>query len=355
MQVILKNVGECLARAEGSGIYYAILKNKGRQIRKSLRTTSRPMAERERDRLRAGVRQLRVVGGSFKAVAELAIGTKMSGKKPSSLKRRLVSLRHIMPWFEKKLIASIKPEDIDTFVTERSEQVGNRTFNLDLETLHMVFRFAIARGMILDNPASHVERRKLEHRQPIIPTKEEFSLLVSTIRKIDPRACYSADLLELLAYSGMRVGEAATSLKWRHVDFQRRTLHITGGAGGTKNHHERTIPLFPSLEKFLVDLKERRMRQLKLRRLDDFSVVPILSAKIAINSACKAANLQHFHHHLCRHFFCSNAIEENIDFRTIAGWLGHSDGGILVAKTYGHLRDAHSRTMADKMTFSVAA
>ena len=189
---------------------------------------------------------------------------------------------------------TIKPEDIDTFVTERSEQVGNRTFNLDLETLHMVFRFAIARGMILDNPASHVERRKLEHRQPIIPTKEEFSLLVSTIRKIDPRACYSADLLELLAYSGMRVGEAATSLKWRHVDFQRRTLHITGGAGGTKNHHERTIPLFPSLEKFLVDLKERRMRQLKLRRLDDFSVVPILSAKIAINSACKAANLQHF-------------------------------------------------------------
>lgn len=32
--------------------------------------------------------------------------------------------------------------------------------------------------------------------------------------------------------------------------------------------------------------------------------------------------------------------------------LGHKDGGVLVAKTYGHLRDTHSHEMAKRMTFS---
>jgi hypothetical protein len=34
-------------------------------------------------------------------------------------------------------------------------------------------------------------------------------------------------------------------------------------------------------------------------------------------------------------------------------WLGHKDGGTLVAKTYGHLRTEHSAAMAQKMTFDV--
>ena len=43
------------------------------------------------------------------------------------------------------------------------------------------------------------------------------------------------------------------------------------------------------------------------------------------------------------------AIEKNIDFKTIAAWVGHKDGGVLVAQTYGHLRDTHSMEMAKLM------
>jgi hypothetical protein len=32
-----------------------------------------------------------------------------------------------------------------------------------------------------------------------------------------------------------------------------------------------------------------------------------------------------------RHF------EAGVDFKVIVGWIGHKDGGVLVAKTYGHL------------------
>jgi hypothetical protein len=50
-----------------------------------------------------------------------------------------------------------------------------------------------------------------------------------------------------------------------------------------------------------------------------------------------------------------NTIETGVDFKAIAGWLGHKDGGLLVAKTYGHLRDEHSATMAKRMTFEAVS
>jgi site-specific recombinase XerD len=56
-----------------------------------------------------------------------------------------------------------------------------------------------------------------------------------------------------------------------------------------------------------------------------------------------------------RHYFVSNAVEAGVDFKVIASWVGHKDGGLLVAKTYGHLRDSHSFEMAQRMTFSANA
>ncbi|SVD23845.1 uncharacterized protein METZ01_LOCUS376699, partial [marine metagenome] len=79
-------------------------------------------------------------------------------------------------------------------------------------------------------------------------------------------------------------------------------------------------------------------------------VTPIKGARTLMASAAKKAGIPKFTHHSMRHYFCSNAIEAGIDFKVIAGWLGHKDGGILVAKTYGHLRDTHSFEMAKRMT-----
>jgi len=44
-------------------------------------------------------------------------------------------------------------------------------------------------------------------------------------------------------------------------------------------------------------------------------------------------------------------VESGIDIPTVARWLGHSDGGMLALKIYGHLRREHSQNMAAKVTF----
>ena len=50
------------------------------------------------------------------------------------------------------------------------------------------------------------------------------------------------------------------------------------------------------------------------------------------------------------YYFVSYAIEKYIDLKTIAAWVGHKDGGLLVAKIHGNLRDTHSFEMAKLMT-----
>jgi hypothetical protein len=55
-----------------------------------------------------------------------------------------------------------------------------------------------------------------------------------------------------------------------------------------------------------------------------------------------------------RHLFATRCIESGVDVPTVSRWLGHKDGGALAMKTYGHLRDLHSTTMAQKVVFSEA-
>jgi integrase len=57
-------------------------------------------------------------------------------------------------------------------------------------------------------------------------------------------------------------------------------------------------------------------------------------------------------HHDLRHLFATRCVESGVDIPTVSRWLGHKDGGALAMKVYGHLRDQHSATTAQKVTSS---
>jgi integrase len=61
--------------------------------------------------------------------------------------------------------------------------------------------------------------------------------------------------------------------------------------------------------------------------------------------------MQRITHHDFRHIFATTCIESGVDIPTVAGWLGHNDGGVLAMKTYGHLRPDHSQAAAQKVQF----
>jgi integrase len=89
--------------------------------------------------------------------------------------------------------------------------------------------------------------------------------------------------------------------------------------------------LFPSAQRGSNDIHGRSLREsLRLVR--------------------SAAGLPWVGFHDLRHFFASQCVLAGMDFMTIAHWLGHSDGDVLVGKVYGHLADEHKRRMADNLS-----
>jgi len=348
----LERVGHCLYRSAKSRIYYAILKRTGKQIKRSLKTTDRALAGRRLSELQEKASKL---SGSKNAKITFAdIGKQwlqvvVASMKTSSHSRQVKIVKSLSKFFGGITVRKITKADVEKWATARSKEASARTFNYERQTFIRILDYAMRDGLIMDNPARIIKRRKQPKHKVVIPTKEQFKALIEAIRNLKATAHEAAILCEFLAYSGCRLGEAV-EMTWEDVNFDLKQFTVTGGEFGTKNNEVRTVPLFPSLEKFLLKLRNSLPQTPK----HSDRIFSIQNAKTAITSACRNAGLPHFTHHHLRHFFCSNAIEAGIDFKAIAGWLGHKDGGLLVAMTYGHLRDEHSAAMARKMTFAVA-
>ncbi len=341
-------VAECLYRNLKSSTYYVFVKRSGKQIRRSLKTKDRKLAERKLAEFRKQINRVYNSSGedkniTFSELSDRWLKISNNGHKAKTDERRRTSINQLVAYFGILPIRSISLNQCEDWQIKRGSNISASTFNKERDALVGVLDIGVRDGILLDNPAQNLKRRKLPKNQIIIPNKSQYDQLVKTLIEGGTITKNATDLVELLATSGMRLGEA-TSIKWIDVDFEKKLFTVTGGVTGTKNNEARTVPLFPAMESLL-----NRIIQSYDAIESNSRIIKIDNAKKALITACKNAQLPHFTHHCMRHYFVSNAIEKGIDFKTIASWIGHKDGGILVAKTYGHLRDLHSQEMAKLM------
>jgi integrase len=344
-----KKVGPNLYR-DAAGRYYLLVKKSGKQFRRSLKTTDPALAKRRLREFLERAGQLATDGADssirFDEVAQRWLASKTVELKASSAYRRASVLKQVTPFFTGRLMRAIGAREIEAWKIKRGSKLSPRSWNIDVETLKQIFDYAQnTLRILLDNPAKNLKRKRQPRPGIVIPSKEQFRALVSELRLGHRSTGEAADLVEFLGYSGCRVGEARC-VRWRDINERLGTILITGGESGTKNLEARTIPLFAPLRRLLVSIRERN-------RCDspDSLIFGICSGTLQVARACERLGLPRFGHHTMRHFFCSNAIEAGCDFKVIAGWLGHKDGGVLVAMTYGHLRSEHSAAMARRITF----
>jgi len=290
-QALEKTNIPCLYRSADSGIFYGIFSRKGDQIKKSLKTTDKELARRRLEGLRQKVARLNTKVGRailFVDFAKRWLEAVGGAMKQSSRERREAAIKALKPYFT-NTVRAIDKSQVDTWAGSRNKTASARTFNIERETLIQVLDYAMREGLILENPARVVERRKQHQARVVIPSKAQFKTLLDTLRQSDARYHEAADLCELLAYSGCRLAEA-TAMTWGDVNLELKNFTVTGGEYGTKNHEARTIPLFPGLEEFLLRL------QASLSKLPEPTdrIVQIENAKKAITTACSAAGLPTF-------------------------------------------------------------
>jgi integrase len=348
-----KKVGPNLYRV-ASGRYYGFVKKGGKQFRRSLKTKDPGLAKRRLRALQDKAGRLTPDGtnGSirFNELAARWLAAKRPDLKASSAGRRATALKALGPYFNGRLVRAIGTQEVEAWKINRGSSISPRTWNIEVETLKQIFAYAKdTLRIVLDSPVEGLKRKKEPKAGVIIPSHEQFRALVNELRSGHRSTGEAADLVEFLAYSGCRVAEAR-SVRWRDINAKLGSMLITGGELGTKNSEARTIPLFAPLARLVASMRAR-----KPLATDDAFIFEIENARLQILRACERLGLPRFGHHTMRHFFCSNAIEAGCDFKVIAGWLGHKDGGVLVAMTYGHLRSEHSAAMAKRITFDAAS
>lgn len=230
-----------------------------------------------------------------------------------------------------------------------------RTVNLDGVALRNVLKFAVERGLIERLPDVRQLKQKPSPRRSLL-TKAEFGRLMAaatskTTKNADLFRCY----LRFLALTGAREKETL-AVRWADVDLARETVTI-GSGGASKNHRSRTVDFSPELGALLQAMAAARppdsswLFPSPQRGARDAAA---RSLRESLRLVRKAAGLPAVGFHDLRHFFASQCVMAGLDFMTIAAWLGHSDGGILVGKVYGHLADTHKKAAAKRLSFFTA-
>ena len=225
--------------------------------------------------------------------------------------------------------------------------VTARTANKETVTFYAVMKLAKNLEEISSFPRILELPEKKPKKPPLLSVAEVHSLLDACTPKVTANAALLRFYLRFLACTGAREVEAL-AIRWSDVNFDRRQVTV-GADGESKNGLGRPVDFTVELETLLTEMKDARPPDSSFlfpspqRGPKD---IPAKKLRESFWLVRTAASLEWVGFHDLRHFFASSCVMAGIDFMTISEWLGHSDGGILVGKTYGHLNDEHKKRMA---------
>jgi integrase len=355
-----RRVGHNLVRYAPSGKYFMRCRVAGRLHRKSLKTTVLSVAKL---RLPDEIRKLREQAESHVAVVQ---GKMRMGNAVDVYSRQLADRADIKPrtktYYAEVVTALLNswPSLSDCDVTKISERdcrmwaarfsrdYSPSRFNAGLSVLRNVFNVAIEAGARFGNPANHVKRARVKLKKLKLPSRAQFVKFVEVIAtggSRDSQNC--ADLVQFLAFSGLRISEAK-HVRWGDVDRDNKRLHVRGDPKtGTKNSETRFLPMVPDLQQLIEKLAAARNG-----KGPHSAVMSVSECQKSMDRAAKIVGMDRITHHDLRHLFATMCIESGVDIPTVSRWLGHKDGGALAMKVYGHLRDDHSAAQAQRVHFS---
>ena len=348
-----------LIRYIPSGMYFYRIRVRGKLIRKSLKTDVLQVAklrlgDKEKEHRQAAQNQIAIQCGrgqmSFGQTLEVYRSRLKTNQTIKSTTRegyefRVKSLLKTWPGLENTNVRDISKKNcLDWAGSYKSSAI---TFNNTVLVLRAVLEIAVESGIVYDNVARHIPRRAIKLKDLRLPDNADFARFVQVIESLDdPLSKDKADLVRFLAYGGFRIGEAE-NITWGDCDFKRGEIVVRGDPDeGTKNGEVRRVPMIGEMRSLLEKLRQERGGEPEAAK-----VMRVAQCNLTMKRAGKKMGFAHLTHHDMRHLFATRCIESGVDIPTVSRWLGHSDGGALAMKVYGHLRNQHSTDMAKLVSF----
>ncbi len=262
-------------------------------------------------------------------------------------------LKHHCVYFEGVRLDRVTRSSVLAYRAKKLAEAkwAGSTANLSLTVLRNVFRHAIDSGLLVASPVDGIRPVRYVAKKRSLVTPAMFETLCATAVEHLSNGQLLSDYVKLMCLCGARRSEALR-LKWSDVDFVQRQLTV-GSDGQSKNHLARHVDFSEPLAEHLQGMSSRRVSSEFLFPALRGAGRPLKTLVESLKLARAKAELNICFHD-CRHHFISFCIMSGIDFMTIARWVGHSDGGVLIGKVYGHLSDTHAKAQAKKVTFAAA-
>jgi integrase len=327
-----------LFRYKSSGAFYTVLKKDGKTKWRSLQTTDKATARRmladERDadaELDSNLSGLEIGQLTDKYLESIA-----THPNKTLVTRRAMIKRLLVQFPATRKVREIKSSELASWIA--SLPVKAVTQNEYARVTKEIFKIALADRVILKSPAAELKRRKVHDPVRLTPSWDQFKAIVGNVRaQVFNADCKdSSDFLEFMGLAGLGQAELK-NLTWGDVDLAKNRMKIRR----VKTGRFFDVPIYPQLRPLLERLHAERGNGERVLKISD--------GKKALNGACKRLGYPAFTQRALRRAFITRAIELGLDFKVIAQTQGHSDGGVLVAKTYGHLRQEHLEAMAAKL------
>ena len=332
-----RKVGQDLYRYSANKNYYAVFRIGGKQIWRSLETADRELAERK---LKAELEKRgRVDPRSGKMTVEelLKLYEKsLEGLAPHTQATRKSILKKFKATWPHGLalpVRNVTAGQLELRLGGQRARLKNSSTNEYARFLRHVFNLAVSHKVLAESPAAAFKQLRLEKPIRATPSWQQFQAIVQEIRGqvFSADAEHTADLVQFMGEAGIGTAECA-NLRGEHIDFARN--RITLYRSKTDRGYE--VPIFPQVAPLLEKLKENG--HLRVGE----PVFRVRDPKRALAAACVRLKFPHFSPRSLRRCFITRAVERGVDFKTLASWQGHQDGGVLIAKTYSHLRSEHS-------------
>ena len=341
-----------------SGIFFGRIKLDGKIVRESLKTDTFTTAKLRlgdfiKKQRKNATRPVTGTVSEARTHYERDVDADHTLKETSKLYRKNTIKALLRTWPELDALAPAKVTESDcrAWAGRFAAKFDDQFFNNTLSSLrHVLEKAGLPRE---ENPAFKIKRLGVKPKELKLPEPSEYEQILGTMETAGARQSKDcANLVRFLAYSGCRISEAQ-EVRWSDVRWPDKDRNVPGeirvqSAKRSKSSHAaavRFVPIIPAMLDLLLKLRQSNPKP------DDL-ICNVGECEKSLTRACKLVKVHRITHHDLRHLFATRCIEAGVDIPTVSKWLGHSDGGALAMRTYGHLRREHSAAMAQRVTFA---
>jgi len=336
--------------------YWAEYFTNGKQYQEPLKTTNKSVAVRSAyalsERIERGQCKVR---DSRRTIEELADGYLAFCKARKLAKKTLVKYEGQKERFKEwcksegiKRARTFSPDDLFAYRTYLAEQceLSDKSIYHETIVIKQMFKWAARNGYLSRNLLEPVRFAKVKSPKQPCFTMEQVELLLSNAEK------WAVPMFAALAFTGMRIGKLA-QLHWEDVDLESNVIHVQrgGSEGRTKDKEDRFIPLHArKLRPIYQSLARQSELVFLMPKGKPVSQKKLLAYLKDLCRQCGFEDPRQYKLHTFRHFFASYCAQQNLSYKYVLEWMGHSSSAIL--DMYFTMNDRQAQAAMNSLSFS---